>query len=163
MAGSDEAEKGSEPPVSDPAAASSRLEQSAPPATEERQPPGPLRVLVVDDNEDLARALARLLELSGHQVRVAYDGPSGFDQAREWLPDFILLDVGLPGMDGFQVASLLRQNEDTRHAVIIAISGYGLEEDRLGSQQAGFDHYLIKPIDTDELAKILRGNDRPDQ
>ena len=114
-----------------------------------------MRVLVVDDNEDLARGLAKLLEIHGHHVRVAFDGPSGVDAAKEWHPEFVILDIGLPGMDGFQVASLLRQFEDTKHAVIVAISGYGQEEDRNRSRQAGFDHHLVKPINSDELAKIM--------
>jgi CheY-like chemotaxis protein len=113
------------------------------------------RVLLIDDNVDLARCLARLLEIHGHDVRIAHDGPSGIDQARAWNPEFVLLDIGLPGMDGFQVASLLRQNEATQDTVIIAISGYGHEEDRARSKQAGFDHHLVKPINSDELAMIM--------
>ena len=116
------------------------------------------RVLIVDDNQDLARGLARLLEIRGHIVQIAHDGSTGFERAKEWRPEFVLLDLGLPGMDGFQVAALLRHDPDTRAAVIIAISGYGQEEDRNRSKQAGFDHHLVKPISSVELFKVL---DRP--
>ena len=155
MAGSDGPGKGSEVTVSLPTTTAMRSEPSVPRLKPELTAQRPMRVLVVDDNEDLARGLAKLLEIHGHHVRIAFDGPSGVDQAKEWHPEFVILDIGLPGMDGFQVASLLRQSEDTKHAVIVAISGYGQEEDRNRSRQAGFDHHLVKPINSDELAKIM--------
>ncbi len=113
------------------------------------------RILVVDDNADLARGLARLLEFHGHNVSIAYDGPSGFERAKEWLPEFILLDIGLPGMDGYQVAALLRQDDETKDVKIIGISGYGQDEDRKRSTQAGFDRHLVKPISSQDLLKIF--------
>ena len=113
------------------------------------------RVLVVDDNEDLARGLARLLEFHGHQVQVAHDGPAGVEIAKQWQPEFVLLDIGLPGMDGYQVTAALRQDVQTKGAVIVAISGYGEDEDRLRSMEAGFDHHLVKPINPSELQQIL--------
>jgi CheY-like chemotaxis protein len=113
------------------------------------------RILVVDDNADLARGLARLLEFHGHNVSIAYDGPSGFERAKEWLPEFILLDIGLPGMDGYQVAALLRQDNETKDVKIIGISGYGQDEDRKRSTQAGFDRHLVKPISSQDLLKIF--------
>jgi PAS domain S-box-containing protein len=114
-----------------------------------------VRVLVVDDNTDLARGLARLLEFHGHKVAVAFDGPSGFLKAKEWRPEFVLLDIGLPGMDGYQVATLLRQDDDTKDAMIIGISGYGQDEDRKRSAQAGFDRHLVKPICSQDLLKVF--------
>jgi len=155
MARSEGAGKGSEFIVRLPAARETAPDRSGPLAK-----PGPpakraARVLVVDDNADLARGLARLLEIQGHNVRIAYDGPSGVDKAKEWQPEFVLLDIGLPGMDGYQVAGLLRQEENTKNAVIIAISGYGQEEDRTRSKQAGFDHHLVKPISSEELNKVF--------
>jgi PAS domain S-box-containing protein len=155
MARSEGPGKGSEFTVRLPAAKAALAEHSRPRPRVGLTAKRPARVLVVDDNEDLARGMARLLEIRGHHVQIAYDGPSGLDKAREWRPEFVLLDIGLPGIDGFQVASLLRQDEDTKCAVIIAVSGYGQEEDRNRSRQAGFDHHLVKPIDSAELLKLL--------
>jgi CheY-like chemotaxis protein len=113
------------------------------------------RILVVDDNVDLARGLARLLRIHGHDVQIAHDGPSGLDKAKESKPDVVLLDIGLPGMDGYQVAAHLRQDETVKGATLIAISGYGQEEDRRLAMEAGFDHHLVKPIASEDLIRIL--------
>jgi PAS domain S-box-containing protein len=113
------------------------------------------RILVVDDNTDTARGLARLLKLIGNEVRIANDGPSAIQVARELRPDFVLLDIGLPGMDGYQVASVLREDPCCRNALIIAISGYGQAEDRRRSLAAGFDHHLVKPVDFDSLVSLI--------
>jgi PAS domain S-box-containing protein len=113
------------------------------------------RILVVDDSEDTARGLARLLTLLGHDVAVSHNGIDGIEAARSLRPEFVLLDIGLPGMDGYEIATRLRQDESCKNAVIIAISGYGQEEDRRRSKQAGFDHHLIKPLDQDALLSIL--------
>jgi len=113
------------------------------------------RILVIDDNVDLANGLVKLLEIFGHHVQVAYDGTSGFDKAKEFNPEFILLDIGLPGMDGYEVAAHIRREERTKSAVIVAISGYGEAEDRRRAKQAGFDHYLVKPIAFEDLIEIL--------
>jgi CheY-like chemotaxis protein len=113
------------------------------------------RILVVDDNVDLARGLARLLEIRGHDVQVAHDGPTGLDKAKKSKPGVVLLDIGLPGMDGYQVAAHLRQEEAVKDATLIAISGYGQEEDLRLAKEAGFDHHLVKPIASAELFKLL--------
>ncbi len=113
------------------------------------------RILVIDDNVDTARGMARLLKLLGNDVRFAHDGPSGVEIGRAFLPDFVLLDIGLPGMDGYQVAETLRSDGRLRQVVIIAISGYGQEEDRRRSKAAGFDHHLVKPVDHDALLVLL--------
>jgi len=113
------------------------------------------RILVVDDNRDTALALSKLLEVLGHDVRTAYDGPSALALARRQRPDYVLLDIGLPGLDGYKVAAELRKDLDCRDTVIIAVSGYGQEEDRRRSQEAGFDHHLVKPINHDELILLL--------
>jgi CheY-like chemotaxis protein len=120
----------------------------------------PSRILVVDDNVDLARGLARLLQIHGHDVRIAYDGPTGLDAAKNSKPDVVLLDIGLPGMDGYQLAALLRRDETVKNATLIAISGYGQEEDLRLAKEAGFDHHLVKPIISDELIKILEESER---
>ena len=131
---------------------------------EETSPPKPAagrgamqtsRVLVVDDNVDTARGLARLLKLLGHDVRTAHDGPTAIEAARDHQPDFVLLDIGLPGMDGYEVARNLRRDDGIKEATIIAISGYGQDSDRRRSREAGFDHHLVKPIDHDALLTLL--------
>src|SRR5208337_375725 len=112
-------------------------------------------ILVVDDNPDTASALSKLLEALGHDVRTAHDGPSALALARRQKPDYILLDIGLPDLDGYEVAAQLRKDPDCRDTVIIGVSGYGREEDRKRSHEAGFDHHLVKPINHDELILLL--------
>ncbi len=115
---------------------------------------GGSRILVVDDNNDAARGTARLLQIAGHDVRIAHDGRQALDLAEEFRPRFFLLDIGLPGMDGYEVARRLRANPTHRDAVIIAISGYSVDEYR-EPRSAGFDHHLVKPIDYSALRAIL--------
>ena len=118
--------------------------------------PKALRVLVVDDNADTADTLARLLELEGHQVRRAHDGPTALAAASAFRPDAVVLDLGLPGMDGFEVARRLRRDRHGgREPVLVAVSGYGRDEDRTRSRQAGFDHHLVKPTEIDHLRSVL--------
>jgi len=113
------------------------------------------RILVVDDNVDTARGMARLLKLLGHDVRVAHTGPEAIEAARGHRPEVVLLDIGLPGMSGYEVASQLRREDCCAGTLIIAISGYGQEEDRRRSKASGFDHHLVKPIDHDALLSLL--------
>jgi CheY-like chemotaxis protein len=105
------------------------------------------RVLVVDDMQDTARGLAKMIKLLGHDVRVAHDGIAALEVARGHRPEIVLLDIGLPGMDGYEVARQMRQEDYCKDAVIIAVSGYGQEDDRRRSQEAGFDYHLVKPVD----------------
>jgi PAS domain S-box-containing protein len=119
--------------------------------------PRNLRILVVDDNVDTARGLARLLKHIGHAVEVAHDGPSAIEIARTLLPDSVLLDIGLPGMDGYKVAEQLRSEACGKDAVVIAVSGYGQDEDRRRSMAAGCNHHMTKPVDFDDLVKLLPG------
>jgi signal transduction histidine kinase/DNA-binding response OmpR family regulator len=114
----------------------------------------PLRVVVVDDNEDGADSMASLLELLGHQVRVAYDGPTGITAVRGFDPHLVLLDIGLPGLDGYEVARRLRCDPDT-HPVLVAVSGYGRDEDRQLAHAAGFQHHFVKPIELDAIQTLL--------
>ena len=114
-----------------------------------------LRVLVVDDNLDAAQTLAMLLEISGHSVRMAHDGPGALEAALVWHPDMVLLDIGLPGLSGFQVAERIRQEPALGNVVLVALTGYGLEADRQRSRESGFDYHLVKPIDFGVLEKIL--------
>jgi CheY-like chemotaxis protein len=117
----------------------------------------PLRVLVVDDNVDAAATLASLLETEGHQVRRAHDGPGALAAADAFLPDAVVLDLGLPGMDGYEVARRLRSKTEDRKPLLVAVSGYGRDEDRRRSRQAGFDHHLIKPTELSALRSALAG------
>ena len=114
------------------------------------------RVLVVDDNRDSAESIALLVEIWGHEVRTAFDGPSALDIAAAYRPEVILLDIGLPGMDGYEVARRLRQGAGGG-PVLVAMTGYGMEEDRRRSREAGFDHHLVKPVDPEGLRVLLAG------
>ncbi len=130
-------------------------ELGTPPAKERTK-----RVLVVDDNRDGARLMARLLERRGHQTQVANDGPAALHLARAERPDVILLDIGLPGMDGFQVAEQLRGMDGMERTLILALTGYGQEEDRQRSHDAGIDLHIVKPVDPDLLFQLL-ASERP--
>ncbi|WP_406694017.1 response regulator [Singulisphaera sp. Ch08] len=120
-------------------------------------PPGRTapRVLVVDDNVDSARGMENLLTIVGYDVRIAYDGQAALEAAQAHQPEVVLLDIGLPGMDGFEVASRIRRDQRLRDALLIAVTGYGQAEDRRRSFEAGFDHHFIKPIDFDALLALL--------
>ena len=126
------------------------------PSMKSAQPPERgCEVLVVDDNIDAAQSLAMLLEMSGHDVRLAYDGQSALEATLNYRPDVVLLDIGLPGLNGFEVAKRIRQQPTLNHIVLVAMTGYGQETDRQRSQESGFDHHLVKPADLGELQKIL--------
>jgi signal transduction histidine kinase/DNA-binding response OmpR family regulator len=119
------------------------------------------RVLVVDDNRDAAESLGLLLEVSGHQVRICHDGASALAAAADYQPEVVLLDIGLPGMNGYEVARRLRGHAATRKALLIALTGYGQAEDEQRAREAGFDHHLIKPADLDALAGLLASPSSP--
>ncbi|HEX8201462.1 MAG TPA: ATP-binding protein, partial [Isosphaeraceae bacterium] len=123
--------------------------------------PAGARILLVDDNVQSAQGLASLLELAGYAVRSAFDGEDALVAARLHRPDVVLLDIGLPGMDGYQVAAQLRQDHDTRDALLIAITGYGHPEAVQRAHAAGFDHHLVKPLDLDALLGLIAAADRP--
>jgi signal transduction histidine kinase/ActR/RegA family two-component response regulator len=118
--------------------------------------PAGLRILVVEDNHDGRESLRDLLELWGHSVETAENGPDGVEAALTWLPDVGLIDIGLPGLDGNEVAQRIRAALDGDALVLIAMTGYGQPEDRRRALQAGFDAYLVKPVDPDELARTLQ-------
>jgi PAS domain S-box-containing protein len=113
------------------------------------------RILVIEDNPDVANSLRILLELLGHDVRVAYTGPDGVEAAKKWQPDIVLCDIGLPGLDGYGVARELRRYPKTAHIRLLALTGYGQEDDRRRSREAGFEHHLVKPADPEELQRLL--------
>jgi CheY-like chemotaxis protein len=116
---------------------------------------GNLRVLVVDDNADAAQMLAALLEVQGHAVSVEYDARGALARARSERPDVLLLDIGLPDMDGYELARRLRAQPENANAILVALTGYGQNQDRDEARQAGFDHYLVKPADLNEVNEVL--------
>jgi two-component system CheB/CheR fusion protein len=113
------------------------------------------RVLIVDDNADAAKALARLLKLDGHDVVTCFDGISALATASTFVPEYIFLDIGLPGMDGYEVARNLRSQPATERMVLTALTGYGRADDRRRAQEAGFNHHLVKPVDFSTLLAII--------
>ncbi|MEO8453387.1 MAG: ATP-binding protein, partial [Gemmatimonadota bacterium] len=126
------------------------------PATEPLASTSPsVRVLVVDDNLDSAESLAMLLQQAGHQVRVAHSGSTALEVAVDYRPQVVLLDLGLPGMNGYEVAKRLRQEPMLRNLVVVAVTGYGQAEDRQRSRAAGFDHHFVKPVDFGQLQITL--------
>jgi PAS domain S-box-containing protein len=130
--------------------------QSPSSQTEMTKQTGPsLQVLVVDDNVDTAGSLAMLLEASGHEVRMAHDGPTALEAALKYRPNVMLLDLGLPGLNGFEVAKRLRQQPVFQNVVVVAMTGYGQEADRQRSFDAGFNHHLVKPADFGKVQEIL--------
>jgi PAS domain S-box-containing protein len=130
--------------------------KTPPPPTEITKPAGrALRVLVVDDNVPAADILEMLLQSFGHLVRMAHTGPTALAAALEYRPDVMLLDIGLPELDGFEVAKRIRQDPQLHDIVLVALTGYGEEADRLHSRKAGFDYYLVKPADFEKVLEIL--------
>ena len=117
------------------------------------------RVLVVEDNDDMRETLGILLTEDGHEVHLANDGPSGLQGALSFRPDIGLLDLGLPGFDGYELARRIRAHVECKTIYLVALTGYGQPEDRLRSKEAGFDELVVKPLDPRQLALLLqRGN-----
>jgi len=113
----------------------------------------PMRVLVIDDNVDAANSLCLLLQSMGHTVRAVYDGPSGIAMAQEFVPEVVMLDIGMPVMSGYDVARALRASAS--RYVIVAVTGWGHEAAKRQSREAGFDHHLVKPVSEAQLAEVL--------
>ncbi len=120
-----------------------------------QRPVRPLRVLVVDDNLDTVQSFSMLLRALGNTVYTAHDGMEAVDAAKEHTPDVILLDIGLPVLNGYEAARRIRLEPTLKKVVLIALTGYGQNADRLNALQAGFDHHLVKPARLDQLQKIL--------
>ena len=112
-------------------------------------------MLVVDDNVDAAASTALLLRFLGHEVETAHDGKSALTAAASFHPEVALLDIGLPGMNGYDLAQALRACPEHRELVLVALTGYGKEEDRQRSFEAGFNRHLVKPVDPAAIAKLL--------
>jgi len=157
---SDGLRQGTEMVIQLPMLVTARLEQSRGPAGDQRAAAAqPFRVLVVDDNCDAASALALLLRYAGHDVHLAHDGPAALAVMPKLQPHVVLLDIGLPRMDGYEVARQIRSQGSATQPVLIAVTGYGQEEDQRRSREAGFNFHLVKPVDltvlTEALASII--------
>lgn len=129
--------------------------QSAPPRHDQTTQTAGRRILIVDDNRDSATSLATLLQMTGNTTREAYDGLEALDAASRFRPDVVLLDIGLPNMNGYEVCRRVREQSWGRDVFIVALSGWGQREDRHKSQDAGFDHHMVKPVKLGELTKLL--------
>jgi CheY-like chemotaxis protein len=125
------------------------------PAARPAPGPGALRILVVDDNRDAAEGTAAVLEMEGHEVRMAADGEAALAAASDFLPDVVVLDIGLPLLDGYEVARRLRRAPATQSVFLIALTGYGQKEDRQAAQDAGFDRHFVKPADPAALLACI--------
>lgn len=117
--------------------------------------PAPLRILVVDDNEDSAESMALLLQCDGHEVSTAYSGEAALRQAQTLQPDVVMLDIGMPGMMGYEVAQRLRSRGGENGTLLIAVTGYGRASDIERARAAGFHHHLVKPVDYVKLRDLL--------
>jgi two-component system CheB/CheR fusion protein len=130
-------------------------EAPEPPARELRREAHPSRVLLVEDNPDAAESLMMILEVLGHQVRVVYDGRAALEAARANLPDIMLIDIGLPGMNGYELAQAIRRDGALARIILVALTGYGRSEDKAQALAAGFDYHLVKPVDLQALADLV--------
>jgi two-component system OmpR family response regulator len=115
------------------------------------------KILVVDDNADAAESMALWLRQRGHDVELAFDGPKAVSIAEKYTPDVVLLDLGLPGMDGYEVARLLRQRPTLKKIMLVALTGSLCDEDQLRWRRSGFDHFFAKPVDPDTLDHLISG------
>jgi two-component system CheB/CheR fusion protein len=113
------------------------------------------RILVVEDNDDIAESLSAFLAMDGHTVSIAQDGAVALEMLRTFEPEIVLLDIGLPGMDGYQVARRMRAETSRKDLIIVAMSGYGEEQHRRKSLEAGCDDHLVKPVQPDTLRNFL--------
>jgi CheY-like chemotaxis protein len=113
------------------------------------------RILVVDDNETAANVLAMLLKALGNEVRTAFDGLTAIDLAEQFRPDIVLLDIGMPKLNGYETARRIRAQPWGRDMVLAALTGWGQEEDKRRTREAGFDHHFVKPVEPDVLQKLL--------
>ena len=139
-----------------------RRGEAEPPAAPTSQKAGqaghqmPRRVLIADDNLDAAESLQLWLEMAGHDVHVAHDGHAAVAAAESLQPEVVLLDLGMPGLSGLEAARSIRQTPWGQTMVLIALTGWGQEEDRRQTREAGFDHHLIKPVSPDEIEALVR-------
>jgi two-component system CheB/CheR fusion protein len=138
-------------------AASRRGARGAPMSGAEIEHAAGVRVVVVEDHPDAAESLVLLLELLGHRVSVFAEGMAAVKEAHANPPDVMLVDIGLPDIDGFEVARRVRQDPSLRHAVLVALTGYGCDDDRREASAAGFDHHLVKPVEPAAIERLVAG------
>ena len=149
-------DRGSTFVVTIPLASGAPAPQSAPGAPPGAPAPqGARRVLVVDDNADAAESLSELLALSGHTTQTAQNGPDALAAAARLRPEFVFLDIGLPGMNGYEVARALRADPSCGEPVLVALTGWGSDDDRRRSTEAGFDFHLTKPVVSEQLEQLF--------
>ncbi len=127
---------------------------------EDEAPSGTRRVLVVDDNVDSAESLGQLLGLLGNEVRTAHDGETGVRAAAEFRPAVVLMDIGMPKLNGYEAARRIREQPWGRAMVLVALTGWGQDDDRRRTREAGFDHHLVKPVEVAALMRLLAGTPR---
>jgi CheY-like chemotaxis protein len=125
------------------------------PSSQATQGEAAWRILVVDDNEDSAESLSMLLRLEGHSLSTAHDGPEAMEIAERLRPELVLLDIGLPRMNGLEVCRHIREQPWGKTMIVVALTGWGQEEDRIKSKEAGFDHHLVKPVQLAELSGLI--------
>lgn len=113
------------------------------------------RILVVDDNRDAAESLQMLLQLAGHEVKVAYDGRQAIESFALHRPDIVFLDIGLPRISGYEVARTIRAQAPKHNTLLVALTGWGQEDDQRRAEEAGFDHHLVKPVAYEQLTDLL--------
>jgi CheY-like chemotaxis protein len=125
------------------------------PAAAVKTPTQRFRILVVDDNHDSALSLAMMLSIMGHETRTAHDGESAVSTAESFLPEVVLLDIGLPKLNGYEVAQRIRENEWGQSMFLIAVTGWGQEEDRQRSSEVGLNVHMVKPVEPAALERLL--------
>ena len=118
------------------------------------------RILIIDDNVDMTESLRELLQFYGHEVGVSYNGRDGVAKAKEYRPEILLCDIGLPNLNGYEVARAIRRDKDLKDMFLVAITGYALPEDLMHIAEAGFDCHLPKPVDLNELKRVLADRQR---
>ncbi len=123
--------------------------------------PSGYRILVVDDNQDAANSLSMLLRFQGHEVRVAFSGVAALEMTKTYTPDLVLMDIGMPRMDGYETARRIREKPNLKKVVLVALTGWGQQEDRRRTAEAGFNHHLVKPPEPKILEGILADLKRP--
>jgi CheY-like chemotaxis protein len=147
---------GSEFVVRLPAAAEEPIPDAAPESDESKPAPAPKRrLLIVDDLKDSADSLSVMLELKGHEVQTAYDGEEAIAAAQAFQPDVVLLDIGMPRMNGYDACRTIREQPWGKGMYLVAVTGWGQEDDFRRTQEAGFDHHMVKPVDPEDLLKLL--------
>jgi CheY-like chemotaxis protein len=117
--------------------------------------------MLVEDNPDAAESFTLLLELGGHEVRAAHEAPEALRLVEDFVPDLAFVDVGLPGIDGYELATRLRAHRSCQRSVLVALTGYGRDEDKRRASEAGFDHHMTKPVDFEAVAHLLANVSAP--